>query len=93
MEVINVGFIFFLIFYLFDGGYVENLGILLLLKKKLMKIVVVDGGDLDELGIVGDLIIVLKKVREKLYCLFIGMNGRDVYEDFRVKVINRFVSK
>lgn len=89
LEVINVGPTPPPILYLSDGGHVENLGILPLLKKKLQKIVVVDGGDLEELGIAGDLITALKKAREKLHCSFTGMNGRDVYEDLRTKVIDR----
>ena len=93
LEVINVGPTPPPILYLSDGGHVENLGILPLLKKKLTKIVVVDGGDLEELGIAGDLITALKNAREKLHCSFTGMNGRDVYEDLRAKVINRPASK
>lgn len=89
LEVINVGPTPPPILYLSDGGHVENLGILPLLKKSLQKIVVVDGGDLEDLGIAGDLITALKKAREKLHCSFTGMNGRDVYEDLRTKVIDR----
>lgn len=57
--MVNVGFIFFLVFYLSDGGYFENFGILLFLKRCFEKIVVVDGGVFSEEGLVKDFIMVL----------------------------------
>lgn len=61
LRVDNVGFIFFLIFYLSDGGYIENLVFLFLLKWRLKKILVVDGGIVEkDLGVVRDLFIFLE---------------------------------
>lgn len=39
----NIGFVLFFVMLFSDGGYMENLGILLLLKKKFKRIIVVDG--------------------------------------------------
>ena len=93
LEAVNVGPTPPPILYLSDGGHVENLGLLPLLKKRLQKIVVVDAGVLEEEGLAGDLMSAMKKAREKLRCSFIGMNGRDVYEDLRMKIIDRPASK
>ncbi|KAL9973451.1 hypothetical protein ACROYT_G019915 [Oculina patagonica] len=92
LEAVNVGPTPPPILYMSDGGHVENLGMLPLLKKRLKKIVVIDAGDIDH-GIAGDLIIAMKKAREKLHCSFTGMNGRDVYEDLRTNVIDRPANK
>lgn len=55
--------------------------------------VVVDGGAVDEEGPAKDLLIAMKKAREILRCSFTGLNGQDVYEDIRVKLIDRPPSK
>lgn len=73
-----------------DGGYIENLGFLLLLKLRLEKIVVVNGGWIifdDLYGIM--LLVVLEMVRKKLGCLFLGMDGWDIVED----IVDNFVDK
>ena len=94
LEVVNVGPAPPAILHLSDGGHVENLGILPLLKKRLQKIVVIDGGTLkEEQGVAAALISALEKARETLHCSFIGINGRDVHEDLRTKVIDRPASK
>ena len=65
-----------------DGGHVENLGILPLLKKKLKKIIVVDGsGYTDEKSYGEVLLKALMLARTKLNCSFIGEGGRDVISD------------
>ena len=72
-----------------DGGHIENLGILPLLKKRLPKIVVVDGGHKEtdeEWG--SDLLHAFSLAREKLNCSFTGLDGRDVHEDIKQKFID-----
>ena len=72
-----------------DGGHIENLGILPLLKKRLRKIVVADGGHKSEVGDwAKDLLKVFSLAREKLHCSFIGVDGRDVIEDVKEKFVN-----
>lgn len=39
----DLGLVFLVVFNLSDGGYVEDLGLLVFLKKRFRKIVVVDG--------------------------------------------------
>ena len=77
------------VLHLSDGGHFENLGILPLLKRRLEKIVVVDGGASSEEGPAKDLIMALQKGREILRCSFTGLTGQDVYKDIRVKVIDK----
>ena len=73
-----------------DGGHIENLGILPLLKKRLRKIVVADGGHKSEDGHwAKDLLKALSLAREKLHCSFIGLDGRDVIEDVKEKFVNK----
>ena len=65
-----------------DGGHVENLAILPLLKKKLKKIIVVDGGYYsNEMKYGEDLQRALMLARRDLNCSFIGQGGRDVISD------------
>ena len=65
-----------------DGGHVENLAILPLLKKKLKKIIVVDGGYYsNEMKYGEDLLRALMLARRDLNCSFIGQGGRDVISD------------
>ena len=54
---------------------------------------VVDGGEVDVEGPGKDLISAMKKARQKLHCSFTGMDGRDVYEDIRAKLIDKPPSK
>ena len=78
------------VLYLSDGGHIENLGILPLLKKRLQKIVSIDGGRtiLDEdYGRI--LLEALNMARKKLDCSFSGMDGRDIAEDIREKFVER----
>ncbi|PFX19864.1 hypothetical protein AWC38_SpisGene15695 [Stylophora pistillata] len=65
-----------------DGGHVENLGILPLLKKQLKKIIVVDGGYCSNEKKYGEsLLESLMLARRELSCSFIGHGGRDVTSD------------
>ena len=65
-----------------DGGHVENLGILPLLKKRLPKIVVVDGGSKDGEMFYGDsLMNALMLARTKLNCSFVSEDDHDVIAD------------
>ena len=73
-----------------DGGHIENLAILPLLKKRLEKIVVVDGGHKSNDSQWGqDLINAFSLAREKLHCSFIGIDGRDVIEDVKEKFVTK----
>ena len=78
------------VLYLSDGGHIENLGILPLLKLRLPKIVSVEGGRtiLDE-DYAGSLLIALDMARKKLGCSFTGMDGRDITEDIQVNFVER----
>ena len=78
------------ILYLSDGGHIENLGILPLLKLRLKKIVSVEGGRsiLDE-DYGESLLIALDMARKKLGCSFYGMDGRDIAEDIRDNFVER----
>ena len=73
-----------------DGGHIENLGILPLLKLKLKKIVAVNGGQtISDDGYGETLLAGLDMARKKLGCSFSAMNGRDIAEDIR----DNFVEK
>ncbi|XP_022799709.1 uncharacterized protein LOC111337638, partial [Stylophora pistillata] len=103
--IVHVGFVRFLrqmffvtnvgpsppaILRLSDGGHIENLAILPLLKKRLKKIVVVDGGQKESDQEWGDsLLTALSLARQKLDCSFIGLDGRDVIEDLKNKFVNK----
>lgn len=65
-----------------DGGHVENLGILPLLKKQLKKIIVVDGGSYSNENEYGECLLkALMLARRDLNCSFLGQGGRDVISD------------
>jgi len=73
-----------------DGGHIENLGILPLLKKRLPKIVVADGGlKTDESDWGENLLHAFSLAREKLHCSFIGLDGRDVIVDIKEKFVKK----
>ena len=90
MQVTNVGPNPPAVLYLSDGGHIENLGILPLLKLRLTKIISVEGGRtiLDE-DYGASLLIALDMARKKLNCSFTGMDGRDITEDIRDKFERR----
>ena len=73
-----------------DGGHIENLGILPLLKLRLKKIIVVDGGRtiLDQ-DYGESLLRALDLARKKLGCTFSGMDGRDIAGDIRDNFVER----
>ena len=71
-----------------DGGHVENLGLLPLLKKKLKKIIVVDGGYKNDEKLYGDsLLNALMLARKKLNCSFLSDSGSDVISDLLEKFV------
>lgn len=71
-----------------DGGHIENLAILPLLKKRLPKIVVVDGGHkTNDIEWGESLLDALELARKKLHCSFNGLDGRDIIEDLKENFI------
>ena len=90
MQMTNVGPNPPAVLSLSDGGHVENLGILPLLKLRLKKIIAVDGGrTLSDLDYGRELLLALDLARKKLGCSFLGMDGRDIAEDIRDKFVER----
>lgn len=73
-----------------DGGHVENLGLLPLLKRGCQRILLVDGGysETDAMR-ANDLILALQFARKWLRCSFSGHDGRDIIEDIK----NKFTHK
>ena len=90
MNVINVGSNPPAVLSLSDGGHLENLGILPLLKLRLKKIVAVDGGNtiLDQ-DYADALLTALDMARKKLGCSFSALDGRDIAEDIRDNFVER----
>ena len=73
-----------------DGGHVENLGILPLLKLRLKKIITVYGGRASsEQAFCDTLLKALEMARKKLRCSFTGPDGRDITEDIRNKLVEK----
>ena len=73
-----------------DGGHVENLGILPLLKLRLKKIITVYGGRASsEQAFCNTLLKALEMARKKLRCSFTGLDGRDITEDIRNKLVEK----
>lgn len=71
-----------------DGGHVENLALLPLLKKRLKKIVVVDGGFKNNEELYGEsLLNALMLARKKLNCTFLSKDGGDVISDLFEKFV------
>ena len=70
-----------------DGGHIENFGLLSLLRLRLPKIVVVNGGQNPDYGV--ELFYTLQMAREKLRCSFTGIDGRDVIEDVRANFVEK----
>lgn len=74
--------------YLSDGGHIENLAVLPLLKLRLPRIVVVNGGFMEPGDhYATDLLGMLQQARDKLRCSFTGLDGRDIAEDVREKFV------
>ena len=75
------------ILFLSDGGHVENLAILPLLKRKLSRIVVVDGGHKGGDTFYRESILkAMDLARTKLKCSFLSEDGRDVISDLGEKL-------
>ena len=73
-----------------DGGHVENLGILPLLRLRLKRIISVYGGcAASEQAFGNTLMNALEMARKKLRCSFTGMDGRDINEDIRINFVER----
>ena len=90
LQVTNQGPIPPAVLYLSDGGHIENLGILPLLKLRLPKIVCVEGGrTISDEDYAGCLLRALDMARKKLWCSFTGMDGQDITEDIRDKFVER----
>ena len=84
---INIGPVPPPILLLSDGGHVENLGILPLLKRRLSRIVVVDGGYKGRDTLFGKSIIsAMHLARIKLKCSFLTEDGKDVISDLLEKL-------
>ena len=65
-----------------DGGHFENLAILPLLKRRLQRIVVVDGGYKEDQRFYGDsLLDALMLARTNLNCSFLSEDGQDIISD------------
>ena len=76
--------------HLSDGGHMENLAILPLLKRRLQRIVVVNGGYTETDSSYGDdLIHAMELARKKLNCCFHSENGSDVERDIKEKFVNK----
>ena len=76
--------------HLSDFGDVENLAILPLLKRRLQRIVVVDGGYTKTDSSYGDdLIHAMELARKKLNCCFLSENGSDVLRDIKEKFVHK----
>ena len=65
-----------------DGGHVENLALLPLLKRRLKKIIVVDGGYKHNEKLYGEsLLNAMMLARTKLNCSFLSEDGGDVISE------------
>ena len=73
-----------------DGGHIENLALLPLLKRRLQRIVVVNGGHTaSDSAYADDLVHALGLARDKLNCYFISSDGRDVIQDVKDKFVRK----
>ena len=72
--------------HLSDGGHIENLGILPLLKRRVKRIIVADAGLHNSRTINEDILVAMKYARDWLGCQFSAADGTDI--DFRL--INDF---
>ena len=90
MKIVNQGPSPPAVLSLSDGGHIENLGILPLLKLRVQKIVSVGGSRtiLDE-DYGSSLMKALDLAREKLGCSFSGLDGRDIAEDIQDNFVER----
>ena len=76
--------------HLSDGGHIENLAILPLLKRRLQRIMVVNGGEtVPDSSYGDDLIHAMELARKKLNCCFLSENGSDVLRDIKEKFVNK----
>ena len=67
-----------------DGARLEKYGLLYLLKKRVKKILIVDGSFIaEEVGYTEDLLKSMDQARELLHCEFLSFDGSDVKEHMR----------
>ncbi|XP_029203427.2 uncharacterized protein LOC114967551 isoform X2 [Acropora millepora] len=67
-----------------DGGRLEKYGLLYLLKRRLKKILIVDGSLIaQEADYSKNILKSMDQARELLHCEFVGFDGRDVKEQIR----------
>ena len=90
MGTIDVGIMPPPILRISDGGHMENLGLLPLLRMRLSRIVVVNGGVCKTDADYGaSILYALQLARDKLRCSFLGLDGRDIIEDIRVNFVDK----
>ena len=71
-----------------DGGCLEKYGLLYLLKKRLKKILIVDGSFIaQEADYSEDILKSMDQARKLLHCEFAGFDGRDVKEQMRKEYV------
>ena len=87
LQTIDVGPVPPALLNLSDGTHTEILGLLVLLKKRLRKIVIVDGTTPSHgQHVSSKLLRSLDLARNKLRCSFSAMDGRDIAEDVRSNI-------
>ena len=76
------------VLFLSDGARLEKYGLLYLLKKRLKKILIVDGSFIEqEADYSEDILKSMDQARELLHCEFVGFDGRDVKEQMRKEYV------
>ncbi|XP_068702446.1 uncharacterized protein [Montipora foliosa] len=72
-----------------DGGRLEKYGLLYLLKRRLKKILIVDGSFIsNDADYSKNILKSLDLAREQLHCEFVGFGGRDVKEQMRKEFVD-----
>lgn len=72
-----------------DGGRLEKYGLLYLLKRRLKKILIVDGSFIPhEENYSKNILKSMDQARELLHCEFVGFDGRDVKEQMRKEYVD-----
>ena len=72
-----------------DGGRLEKYGLLYLLKRKLRKILIVDGSFISqEANYSKNILKSMDQARELLHCGFVGLDGHDVKERMRKEYVD-----
>lgn len=88
-QVDNVGPIPPALLSLSDAGRLEKFGLLPLLKKRLKRILILDGSFIkNDEDYSKHILRSLDQARRELHCEFVGSTGRDVIEEMRKKYVN-----